>query len=107
MQTKKGGRDGRDNRGIRGAVVSSSAAISHTGCGGEAGEAELQVDRARRCGHRHRSQLINGKFELFGITTDDVVAALAPKLGALAVPVNGDHVQQIDGTSDHVGVVDR
>jgi len=48
--------------------------------------------------------MLNGNFDLFGITTDDVVAAMDPVRGALAVPVSGDPVQQIDATSDLVAV---
>jgi hypothetical protein len=48
--------------------------------------------------------LLNGHDDVFGITTDDVVAAQDPALGALAVPVSGGRVQQIDPTSDLVAV---
>ena len=96
----------RGYRGIRGAVVLSLVAISQMGCGGEGGEeAKLQADESSSLRPLVTGlQLLNGNFELFGVTTDDVVAALDPTLGALAVPVNGDHVQQIDATSDQVGV---
>ena len=103
---KKGVGTVRGDRGIRGAVVLSLVAISHVGCGGGGGdEPKLQVDESSSLRPLVTGlQLLNGNFELFGITTDDVVAALDAKLGALAVPVNGDHVQQIDATSDQVGV---
>jgi hypothetical protein len=48
--------------------------------------------------------LLKGNFELFGITSDDVVAGLDTERGALAVPVSGDGVQQIDATSETIAV---
>jgi len=96
----------RGYRGIRGGVVLFLIAISHMGCsgGGEDG-AESQAGGSSALGSLVTGlRLIEGNFELSGITTDDVVAVLDPKLGALAVPVNGDAVQQIDATSDQVAV---
>src|SRR5512142_2794300 len=94
----------RGDRGIRGAVVLFLVAISHMGCGGVAGDdAKLQIDGSSSPSVTGLP-LLSGNFQLFGITTDDVVAAFDPQLGALAVPVNGDRVQQIDATSDQVAV---
>ncbi len=96
----------RGHRGIRGGVVLFLIAISHMGCGGGGEDgAESQAGGSSALGSLVTGlRLLKGNFELFGITTDDVVAALDPKLGALAVPVNGDAVQQIDATSDQVAV---
>ena len=96
----------RGHRGIRGGVVLFLIAISHMGCGGGGeDDAESQAGGSSALGSLVTGlQLLKGKFELFGITTDDVVAALDSKRGALAVPVNGDAVQQIDATSDQVAV---
>jgi len=96
----------KGDRGIRGWVVLSLVAISQTGCGGGGeDDAKLQVDESSSLRARVTGlPLRNGSFELFGVTTDDVVAALDPAQGALAVPINGDPVQQIDATSDQVGV---
>jgi hypothetical protein len=90
----------RRDRGIRGGFVLLLAlvVISQAGCG-----EDLTPPRAMQPPVTGRA-LLNGNFNLFGITTDDVVAAVDPVRGALAVPVSGDRVQQIDATSDLVGV---
>jgi hypothetical protein len=96
----------RGDRGIRGAVVLSLVAISHMGCGGGGeADAKLPVDGSSTPSPAVTGlPLLHGNFQLFGITTDDVAAAFDPELGALAVPVDGDAVLQIDATSDQVAV---
>ena len=96
----------RGYRGIRGGVVLSLVAFSQMRCGGgEGDDAKLQVDGSSALQPMVTGlPLLKGNFELHGITTDDVVAGLDPVRGALAVPVSGDGVQQIDATSDQVAV---
>jgi hypothetical protein len=96
----------RGDRGIWGGVVLSLVAISHMGCGqGGGDDANLQVDETSSLRPGITGlRLLSGNLALYGITTDDVVAALDPVQGALAVPVSGDAVQQIDATSDEVAV---
>jgi hypothetical protein len=103
---KKGAGTVRGDRGIGSGVVLSLVAISTMGCAGGGGDdAKFSVDGSASLQPLVTGlQLLNGNFELFGITTDDVVAVLDPVQGALAVPVSGDAVQRIDATSEQIAV---
>lgn len=96
----------RVDRGIWVGVVLSLVAIGHLGCGDGGGDdANLQVNESSSLRSAITGlRLLSGKLTLYGITTDDVVAAGDPVQGALAVPVSGDAVEQIDATSEQVAV---